>query len=165
MGDIKYKNDLTFDERVMMAIVRAAENFKRTHSTIFKDYGLSFPQYNILRVLEASEMGQNKISVVGNIMLVPSANMTGLAKRMEQSGFLVRKSDPKDERVKLLCISEKGRKILKGIEKKKDKSIDILLKDFNQDQKAELLKAIKKIIKATTDLQKDLKGKLKSVVS
>jgi DNA-binding MarR family transcriptional regulator len=165
MGDTKYKNDLTFDERVMMAIVRAAENFKRTHSTIFKDYGLSFPQYNILRVLEASEMGQNKISVVGNIMLVPSANMTGLAKRMEQSGFLVRKSDPKDERVKLLCISEKGRKILKGIEKKKDKSIDILLKDFNQDQKAELLKAIKKIIKATTDLQKDLKGKLKSVVS
>ncbi len=165
MGDIKYKNDLTFDERVMMAIVRAAENFKRTHSTIFKDYGLSFPQYNILRVLEASEMGQNKISVVGNIMLVPSANMTGLAKRMEQSGFLVRESDPKDERVKLLCISEKGRKILKGIEKKKDKSIDILLKDLSHDQKAELLKTIKKIIKATTDLQKDLKGKLKSVMS
>ena len=56
MGNIKYKNDLTFDERVMMSIVRAAENFKRTHSAVFKRYGLSFPQYNILRVLESSEM-------------------------------------------------------------------------------------------------------------
>jgi hypothetical protein len=34
-----YQNDLTFDEKVMMAIVRAAESFKRTHSSIFKQHG------------------------------------------------------------------------------------------------------------------------------
>lgn len=35
-------------------------------------------------------MGQNKISVVGKIMLVPGANMAGLAKRFEQKGFILR---------------------------------------------------------------------------
>ena len=61
MGERTYKSDLSTDEKVLMAIVRAAEVFKRNHSTVFRNYGLSFPQYNVLRVLEASKNSQNKI--------------------------------------------------------------------------------------------------------
>lgn len=144
-----YRNDLTLDEKVLMAIVRAAENFKRAHSAVFKAYGLSFPQYNILRVLESSHLGQNKISTVGKIMLVPNANMTGLAKRMEQNGFITRQPDPDDERVTLLKITGKGRLTLRQIKKKKDASISAILQDFDNSNKTELLEKIKKIITAT----------------
>lgn len=156
MGKINYNNDLTFDERVMMAIVRAAESFKRTHSIVFKKYGLSFPQYNILRVLEASENGQNKISVVGKIMLAPGANMTGLAKRLEQNGFIERKPDPADERVTLLAISGKGRDTLKEIENEKDETIDQILDGIPDEKKKDFLETIKQIIKSTTRLQKEI---------
>jgi len=149
MEKINYNNDLTFDEKVMMAITRAAENFKRTHSAIFKKYGLSFPQYNILRVLEASDMGQNKISAVGKIMLVPGANMTGLAKRLEQNGFLLRKSDSSDERVTLLAITQKGQDTLRLIEVEKNQTIDMILQDLTQTEKEMFLQTVKKIIKAT----------------
>ena len=67
----RYVSDLSANEKVLMAIVRAAENFKRTHTTIFRRHGLSFPQYNVLRVLDASQGGRNKISDIGRIMLVP----------------------------------------------------------------------------------------------
>lgn len=140
----------------MMAIVRAAENFKRTHSTIFKKYGLSFPQYNILRVLESSDLGQNKISSVGKIMLVPGANMTGLAKRLERQEFILRKSDPKDERVTLLAITDKGKNTLKLIEEEKDQAIDLILKNFSEPDKNDLLNKVKIIIKATTALNKEM---------
>ena len=156
MGKTNYQSDLTFDEKVMMSIVRAAENFKRAHSIIFKKYGLSFPQYNILRVLESSDLGQNKISSVGKIMLVPGANMTGLAKRLEKQEFIIRKPDPGDERVTLLAITEKGKETLKLIEDEKDKTIDIILMDFTKPDKEDLLKKIKKIIKATTALNKEM---------
>lgn len=156
MVKTNYQNDLTFDERVMMAIVRAAENFKRTHSAIFKKYGLSFPQYNILRVLESSDMGQNKISTVGKIMLVPGANMTGLAKRLEKQEFIIRKPDPGDERVTILAITDKGKTTLKLIEEEKDRAIDIILKDFTETDKNNLLDKIKIIIKATTALNKGI---------
>jgi len=156
MGKINYNNDLTLDEKVMMAIVRAAENFKRTHSAIFKKFGLSFPQYNILRVLEASDRGQNKISAVGKIMLVPGANMTGLAKRLEQNDFILRKPDSKDERVTLLAITKKGQDTLKRIEKEKNQAIDRILSDLNPTAKNEFLQTIKKIIKATGTLQKEM---------
>ncbi|HEX2964922.1 MAG TPA: hypothetical protein VHO84_04025, partial [Syntrophorhabdaceae bacterium] len=79
-----YRSDLTSDESVLMAVVRAAETFKRVVSAIFRKYSLSFPQYNVLRVLDASNEGRNRITDVSRIMLVPYANMTGIAKRLEK---------------------------------------------------------------------------------
>jgi DNA-binding MarR family transcriptional regulator len=152
VAPINYRNDLTLDEKVLMAIVRAAENFKRTHSAVFKPFGLSFPQYNILRVLESSHMGQNKISVVGKIMLVPGANMTGLAKRLEQKGFITRQPDPDDERVTLLTITEKGRLTLSQIKKEKDFAITAILRNFDSAEKTGLLEKIKQIITATSEM-------------
>lgn len=152
MSPTNYRNDLTLNEKVLMAIVRAAENFKRTHSAIFKQYGLSFPQYNILRVLESSHRGQNKISTVGKIMLVPGANMTGLAKRLEQKGFIVRRSDPADERVTLLKITPKGKQTLARIKDQKDAVIDHILQDFTLDDKTAMLDKVKQLIDATTDV-------------
>ena len=156
MNKINYDSDLTFDEKVMIAIIRAAENYKRAHSAIFKKYGLSFPQYNILRVLESSENGRNKTSVVSKIMLVPGANMTGLAKRLEKNGFLIRKRDPTDERVTLLEITQKGRQSLGLIAGEKDAAIDFILQGLSQTEKTSLLGHIKTIIKATGNLQKEI---------
>jgi DNA-binding MarR family transcriptional regulator len=143
----RYVSDLSSNEKVLMAMVRAAEIFKRTHTAIFRNYGLSFPQYNVLRVLDASRNGMNKISEVGKVMLVPSANMTGIAKRLERDGFLIRKSDPDDERVTILEITPKGKRTLKNIEQEKDQSIETILKGFSQKDKAELLDKLKRLIK------------------
>jgi len=130
-----------------MGVVRAAETFKRTHSAIFRNYGLSFPQYNVLRVLDASRNGMNKISEVSRIMLVPGANMTGIGKRLERNGFLIRKSDPNDERVTIFEITPKGRKTLKNIEQEKDRSIETILGGFSQNDKTEFLDKLKLLIK------------------
>ena len=147
MNTKRYVSDLSSNEKVLMAMVRAAEIFKRTHTAIFRNYGLSFPQYNVLRVLDASRNGMNKISEVGKVMLVPSANMTGIAKRLERDGFLIRKSDPDDERVTILEITPKGKRTLKNIEQEKDQSIETILKGFSQKDKAELLDKLKRLIK------------------
>jgi DNA-binding MarR family transcriptional regulator len=143
----RYVSDLSTDEKVLMVIVRAAENFKRTHTTIFRKYGLSFPQYNVLRVLDASQEGRNKISDISRIMLVPGANMTGIAKRLERDGFLIRKSDPSDERVTILQITPKGKRTLKNIKEEKDRITEKLLSDFSQKDKLELLDRVKQLIK------------------
>ncbi len=139
-------SDLNINEKVLMGIVRAAEIFKRSHTAIFRNYGLSFPQYNVLRVLEASRNGRNSISSVSKIMLVPNANMTGIAKRLERDGFLIRKSDPSDERVTILEITPKGRRTLKNIEQEKDRSIEGILKGFSLKDKNELLEKVKQVI-------------------
>jgi DNA-binding MarR family transcriptional regulator len=142
-----YVSDLSINEKVLIAMVRAAELFKRTHSGIFRNYGLSFPQYNVLRVLDASQNGRNRISEVSRIMLVPGANMTGIAKRLERAGFIIRKSDPHDERVTILEITPKGRRTLKNIEQAKEISIESILRDFSRKDKTDLLDKLKRLIR------------------
>jgi DNA-binding MarR family transcriptional regulator len=142
-----YKSDLSTDEKVLMAIVRAAEFFKTSHSSVFKNFGLSFPQYNVLRVLEASKNGQNKISDVSRIMLVPGANITGIAKRLAKDGFIVKKSDPRDDRVTILEITPKGKKALQKIARQKDHRLKLMLENLSTKQKLDLLGKVKRILK------------------
>lgn len=147
MADPFYKSDLSINEKVLMGIVRAAEIFKRNHSAIFRNYGLSFPQYNVLRVLESSKNMQNRMSDIGRIMLVPGANITGLAKRLEKDGFVIKKSDPDDDRVTILEITPKGKRALKHIENEKDEWLELMLKTLSENQKIELLSKVRRILK------------------
>src|SRR4030042_2366305 len=142
-----YRSDLSIDEKPLIAIVRAAEGFKRAASAIFRKYNLSFPQYNILRVLNATKNGQSRITEVSRIMLVPGANMTSTAKRLEKNGYILRKSDKDDERVTLLEITSKGKKTLEAIEKEQDRLLKLILQDFSQKEKEDLLAMVKKLIK------------------
>lgn len=54
------------------------------------------------------------MSHVSHIMLVPGANFTGIAKRLAKDGFIVKKSYFRDERITLLEITPKGKRILKN---------------------------------------------------
>jgi len=150
-----YTSDLSTDEKVLMAVIRAAEHFKRVHSGVFRNFGLSFPQYNVLRVLDASKNGQNKISDVSRIMLVPGANITGIAKRLEKDGFIKKKSIPEDDRVTLLEITPKGKKTLQKIEEEKNQRLELMMKNLAKKEKAALLEMVKRILKNGMLLKKN----------
>jgi DNA-binding MarR family transcriptional regulator len=152
MGETNYRSDLSTDEKLLMAIVRAAETFKRVVSVIYREHVLSFPQYNVLRVLDASKDGQSRITDVSRIMLVPGANMTGIAKRLEKNGFIVRKSDPLDERVTILELTPRGKTTLINIEKKLDERTRAMLKGFPAQEKRELLDKVKRLIKNSREI-------------
>ena len=79
--------------------------------------------------------------------MVTCANMTGIAKRLEKNGFLLRKRDPKDERVTLLEITPKGRQTLSNISESKDKNIERYLEDFTAEEKDFLLKRLRILLK------------------
>ena len=134
-----------------MGVVRLAEKFKRIHSAVFRNYGLSFSQYNVLRALEASKDGQNKIGNVSRIMLVSVANITGIAKRLEKEGFIIKKTDPADDRVTILKITPKGKKNLLLIEDVKDESLELMLKNLSDIEKLTLLDFVKRIQKTSVD--------------
>jgi MarR family 2-MHQ and catechol resistance regulon transcriptional repressor len=145
MSISRYRSSLSVDEKVLMSMVRVSELFKKTASEIFKNYGLTFTQYNVLRVLNASEDGTNTITKVSKILLVTGANMTGVAKRMERDGFLLRKRYSQDERVTLLEITPKGRKALENIQPEKEKHIDNFVGELSGEEKTHVLALLKGI--------------------
>lgn len=141
-----YKSDMSIDERVMMAIVRAAERFKKESSIYLKPYDVTFPQYNVLRVLDASENGQNTMKNINRIMLISSANMTGITKRLEKVGFIIRKNAPEDDRLKYLEITPKGRQALQNIHDKKEEVIKKYLFGYSDEKKSEILSVLRDVL-------------------
>ena len=114
-----------------------------------KKWGLTFPQYNVLRVLDASEDGQNTMRNVNRIMLVSSANMTGIAKRLEKNGFIIRASDPNDDRLKRLQITPDGIRVLKDISDRKERSLRRYLRNYSDEQKSALMETLRQILEQT----------------
>lgn len=155
MGRYKYKTNLRIDEKVLVAAVMVSESWKKNCSSIFKNFGLTYPQYNVLRALQASEDGINTITNISVAMLVSGANMTGIAKRMEKNGFLIRRGDPDDERRTMLQITPRGINTMKHIAGDLDRLIDHLLQDIPVPQRAELLDAFKKILKVSKTFNPD----------
>lgn len=149
MSDSAYKDDMSIDEKVMMAIVRLAERFKKNSTAVVTKWGLTFSQYNLLRVLDASENGENTMKNVNRIMLISSANMTGIAKRLEKTGFIVRKSDPNDDRIKRLQITTAGTEVLKEIADRKERSLRQYLTKYSDDEKAAILQTLRGILHET----------------
>ena len=140
-------SDYSIDEKVMMGIVRVAELFKKESSAIFIKYGLTFSQYNILRALDRSEKGQDNITNIRSRMLVSGSRITGLAKRLEKKGLLIKKSDANDERTKILKITPKGSQTLKNIYKVKEENLKKYLLKFSDNEKKEFFEVIRSILK------------------
>ena len=141
-----YRSDLSLDEKVMLGVVKVSELFKKESSALFRNYGLTFSQYNVVRVLGSSENGQNTITNIRKIMLVSGANMTGLSKRLERNGFLIRKGDDNDDRITWLEITPKGRQTLKNVTREKNQFVKELLEDYSDGLKLEIITRIKKMI-------------------
>jgi len=87
------------------------------------------------------------MSDICRIMLIPGANITGVAKRLEKDGFIIKKSDPGDERVTILEITPKGKRTLKNIEKEKDEWLDLMLGNLSETDKLQLIDKVRRILK------------------
>jgi len=50
--------------------------------------------------------------------------MIGITKRMEKTGFIIRKNDQNDDRFKWLEITPKGQQVLKSISDEKERNVN-----------------------------------------
>lgn len=137
----------TIDEKIMIAIVRVSERFKRKSSAIFADYNLSFSQYNLLRVLERMPEGRGSISEVSTRMLVSTPNLSGIAKRLEKTGYLVRRRDETDERRTLLELQPPGRLALERIRDLQEANVKSFLDASPANQKQAWLNSLKRMLR------------------
>lgn len=128
----------------------------RNHRILVQDYlnklNLYKGQPRILFVLEKSpEISQQKLSEVLNI----SKEATSVSiRRLEKTGFIERRECSKDRRIKLLSLSDHGKKVVGELRLNFDK-IDSYM--FTGLEKEELLELERLLLKMNKSLEKRLK--------
>lgn len=81
-----------------------------------RPYGLTGPQYNILRILNGSFPKGLSVLDIKSRMIDRSSNVSRLVEKLRLAGFVERVPHSEDRRMVIVTISESGKKLLTDIE-------------------------------------------------
>jgi DNA-binding MarR family transcriptional regulator len=75
------------------------------------EYGLKPPQFFALNALDEPAPMSN----IANLLRCDRSAVTWITDRLEERGYVERRSDPRDRRVKLLALTDEGRRVREEI--------------------------------------------------
>lgn len=84
---------------------------------LFKPYGLTTPQYNILRILRGQHPQPATVNMLIDRMLDKSSNASRIVDKLESKGLVIRQQCKADRRAVDVLISEEGLHLLQDIDK------------------------------------------------
>lgn len=103
-------------EEALLNIVRTASILVDDGAQLFKPFGITGAQYNVLRILKGSEGEGLCRNAVRDRMLTRMPDMTRMLDRMEEAGLVERVRDSGDRRHVTTHITAGGKKALKDLE-------------------------------------------------
>ena len=103
---------VSLQQEAFLSILRTASELSHASDKFLREFGISQPQYNVLRILRgagAEGLCRNEISAR---MVTATPDMSRLLDRMERSGWITRERDENDRRQVSTFITDSGKKLL-----------------------------------------------------
>lgn len=91
------------------SVMRAHQLLLARVEELLRPDGLTFARYEVLMILAFSRAGELPMAVVGRLLQVHPASVTGLVNRLEEDGLVVRRTSDDDGRVRLVRVTPRGR--------------------------------------------------------
>lgn len=104
-------------QKAMLNLLFTANWLRTLQVAIFKPFGLSPQQYNILRILRGAK-GRMAMQQVKGRMIDRAPNATRLTDKLITKGLVERERCDEDRRVIYVRISDKGLKLLEDIDRR-----------------------------------------------
>jgi DNA-binding MarR family transcriptional regulator len=105
----------SFQEKAIVNIIYTANFIEDAYRAALKLYGISLPQYNVLRILKGRKDGYATCGDLKAVMLDKNPDVTRLCDKLVDKKLIVRHYNKSNRRQILLKISEKGLKALDDI--------------------------------------------------
>ena len=109
MTKINSESDLMLDKQICFSLYSASNAMNRAYRPLLESLDLTYLQYIVMMVLwEHSTMN---VKELGSKVHLDSGTLTPLLKRLEGKGLLIRTRGKKDERVRIISLSDEGLKM------------------------------------------------------
>jgi len=110
--EIKQKKFKSEYEKLIVNILFTSSWLGGLHHQLFKRYGLSHQQYNVLRILRGQHPAAASISLITDRMLDKNSNASRLVDKLLSKKYIERTVSAYDRRQKDICITKKGLALL-----------------------------------------------------
>lgn len=114
--DIKQTKFSSQYNKAVINIVYTNSWLHQRQLEVFKPFGLTTPQYNILRILRGQYPNPCTVNLLIDRMLDKSSNASRIVDKLQSKELVERKQCSNDRRAVDVLISEKGLKILEQID-------------------------------------------------
>jgi DNA-binding MarR family transcriptional regulator len=102
----------SLEEETFLAVVRTANTLTARGADLFKRFGLTPAQYNVLRILRGAGPGGLMCSQISERMITRDSDITRLLDRLERSGWVARERQDTDRRTVVTSITNEGLALL-----------------------------------------------------
>jgi DNA-binding MarR family transcriptional regulator len=106
----------SLEQEAALSLVRTNDQLQIRFTRLFREFGLTPSQYNILRILRG-EGAPLPILEIASRTLTVVPGITGLIDRLEEAGLVQRKRCTEDRRVIYVTLSDKASKLLAKIDR------------------------------------------------
>lgn len=106
-------------QEAVVSLLRTAALVRRRFEALCQRHGLTFQQFNVLRILRGAEVsGEGPLPTmeVAERMIEPEPGITRMMGRLEQKGLVRRERGAEDARRRLCHITQQGLEALEGLD-------------------------------------------------
>ena len=108
------------------------------HNELFKSYGLTAQQFNILRILKGQYPKAATVKLIRERMLDKMSDASRIVENLRKKGLVTREVNSGNRREVKVFISIEGIDILNSIEKNESETMDRFLSNLNSGETEQL---------------------------
>ena len=130
-------------QEAMLNVWRTGDLAQNRFGKLFRKYGVTASQYNILRILRGTGRPLPCLEIAGQmIQAVPA--ITRLIDQLEKQGMITRERSVDDRRVVFVEITAKGRKVLMELDGPVEQLHDLVLEKLSEAEVRQLSRLLEK---------------------
>lgn len=141
--------------RLWLRIVSCSQMVEQEVRLMLRDkYDSTLPRFELLSALDRVPDGLSMGELSGWLM-VTKGNVTGIAERLSEDGFIKRNPTPTDRRSFCVTLTPKGKKIYKVMEEDYESLLDKLFTDVSLDDSDTFTGVLAKVKEVVEELREE----------
>ena len=131
---------------LVVAVLRAGNQFNEELNQFVKTFGISLPQFNVLRILRGQKGEPANLSTINERMIHKMSNTTRLVDKLIEKTLVQRRICAQNRRKIEIFITDAGLSLLKEIDHQLDQKEKQLTKHLNEKEKEKLIALLSSLI-------------------
>ena len=138
--------------RLWLRIVSCSQMVEQEIRTMLRDkFDTTLPRFELLSALERVPDGLS-MGELSSWLMVTKGNVTGIAERLSEDGFIKRNPTPTDRRSFCVTLTPKGKKVYKEMEEQYESLLDKLFSDVSLEDSDMFTGVLAKVKEEVEDL-------------
>jgi DNA-binding MarR family transcriptional regulator len=119
--------------RLWLRIVACTQMVEQEIRVMLREqFAMTLPRFELLAALDRVPDGLN-MGELSRWLMVTKGNITGIAERLSEDGFIKRQPTPTDRRSFVVTLTPKGRKLFKEMETEYERLLDQVFEEVSID--------------------------------